>query len=81
MIGFNNKNVNKNNKMIRTVEQYRLTQTWLTNYKKSLRILNIYTEVKDARYNDKVYSLMNQIKVFKKNLEEYDLVMHMKSTC
>ena len=64
--------------MILKKEQYRMTKMWLTNYEKSLHLLKIYVEVKDALYRAKVNSLNNHIKLFKKNIQAYDLAFNMQ---
>ena len=58
--------------MIRTIEQYRLTRSWLKEYKKTRSLLKRYIQVKDLLYRRKVDSLNVQIKLLKKAIKEYD---------
>jgi len=66
--------------MIRTTEQYSTTKNWLANYEKSLCLLEMYVQVKDALYHSKFNSLNNQIELFKKNMKAYDAAFDMEST-
>ena len=58
--------------MIRNIDQYKLTKSWLKEYTKTRSLLKRYVQNKDLLYKKKIDSVNTQIKLLKKSIKEYD---------